>query len=68
MSSDAEDRGGQDKGCESTNSNTNTSMTESVNGNESPNASDLDWSEHHVHDESPITFKGPRRYINNQVF
>ena len=28
--------GGQDKGCESTNTNTNTSMTESVNGNESP--------------------------------
>ena len=68
MFSDTEDRGGQDKGCESTNSNTNTSMTEFVNGNESPNTSDLDWSEHHAHDESPIKFKGPRRYINNQVF
>ena len=33
--SDAEDRGSQDNWCESTSSNTNTSMTEFVNGNES---------------------------------
>ena len=25
-------------------------------------------SEDHAHDESPSKFKGPRRYINNQVF
>ena len=30
--------------------------------------SDGDFSEHHAHDESPIRFKGSRRYINNQVF
>ena len=68
MFSDAEHRGSQDNWCESANSNTHTSMSEYVNGNESPNMSDLDLSEHHAHDESPIKFKRPRRYINNQVF
>ena len=68
MFSDAEDRGSQDNWCESTNSNTNTSMTEFVSGKESPNMSDFDLSEHHPHDESKIKFKGPRIYINNQVF
>ena len=68
MFSDAEHRVSQDNRCDSTNSNTNTSMTEFVNGNESPNMNDLDLSEHHAHDESPIKFKRPRRYINNQVF
>ena len=61
MFSDAEHRVSQDNRCDSTNSNTNTSMTEFVNGNESPNMSDLDLSEHHAHDESPIKFKRPRR-------
>ena len=68
MFSDAEHRVSQDNRCDSTNSNTNTSMTEFVNGNESPNMSDIDLSEHHAHDKSPIKFKRPRRYINNQVF
>ena len=68
MFSDAEHRVSQDNRCDSTNSNTNTSMTEFVNGNESPNMSDLDLSEHHAHDKSPIKFKRPRRYIDNQVF
>ena len=67
MFSDAEHRGSQDNWCESANSNTHTSMTEYVNGNESPNMSDLDLSEHHAHDKSPIKFKRPRRYIDNQV-
>ena len=66
--SDTEHRVSQDNRCDSTNSNTNTSMTEFVNGNESPNISDLDLSEHYAHDEPPIKFQGPRRYINNQVF
>ena len=66
--SDAEHRGSQDDWYESANSNTHTSMTEYVNGNESPNISDLDLSEHYAHDESPIKFKRSRRYINNQVF
>ena len=43
-------------------------MTEFVNGNESPNMSYIGLSEHHTHDEPPIKFKGPRRYINTQVF
>ena len=47
---------------------TNTSMTEFVSGKESPNMSDFDLSEHHPHDESPIKFKEPRIYRNNQVF
>ena len=68
MFSSAEDRGSQDNWCESTNSNNNTFMTEFVKENKSPNISDVDLSEHHAHDESPIKFKGPRRYINNQVF
>ena len=40
-------------------------MTEFVKENESPIMSDDDLSEHHAHDESPIKFQGPRRYINN---
>ena len=68
MFSDAEDRGRQDNWGESTDSNTNTSVTKFVNGNENPKISDVDLSEHHEHDESPIKFKGPRRYINNPVF
>ena len=67
MFSDTEDRGSLANWCESTNSNTNTSVTEFVNGNESTNMSDLDLSEHHAHDESPIKFEGPRRYVNKQV-
>ena len=43
-------------------------MIEFVKENESPNMSDVDLSEHHAHDESPIKFQGPRRYINKQVF
>ena len=62
MFSDAEDRGRQDNWGESTDSNTNTSVTKFVNGNENPKISDVDLSEHHEHDESPIKFKGPRRY------
>ena len=68
MFSDAEDRGSHDNWGESTNSNTNTSMIEFVNGNENPKIIDVNLSEHHAHDEPPIKFKGPRRYINNLVF
>ena len=60
MFSDAKDRRRQDNCCELTNSNTNTSMTEFINGNESPNMSDVDLSEHNAHNESPIKFKGPK--------
>ena len=41
MFPEAEERGSQDNWCQSTNSNTHTSMTEFVNGNESPNVSDV---------------------------
>ena len=68
MLSDAEDRGSQDNRCESTNSNINTFMTEFVNGNKIPNISDIDLLEYHALDESPINFKGLRRYIDTLVF
>ena len=68
MFTDAENRGSQESRCELTNSNTNSVISEFVNGNESPNMSDIDLSEHHAHNESPIQFKKPRRYINTQVF
>ena len=68
MFSDAEDRGSQDNWCKSFNSNTNISMTEFVNGNESPNMNDVDLLAQHARDDWPIKFKWPRRYINKQVF
>ena len=60
MFSDAKDRRSQDNCCKSINSDTNTSMTEFINGNESPNMTDVDLSEHNAHNESPIKFKGPK--------
>ena len=51
MFSDAEDRGSQDNWCKSFNSNTNISMTEFVNGNESPNMNDVDLLAQHARDD-----------------
>ena len=65
MFSDTEDRRSQNNRFESTNRNFNNFVIELVNRSENPKMSGFDSSEH---DQSLIKFKGPRKYLNTQVF